>query len=139
MLLSEFTERTGITPEYEEWQAITTMYMLADVDKDEFCKLWCKMNAQRVKTAKEQKAKEEKQYKAVNYLQDVRSFIFAKLQKDSLYSRIFAANLLGNSRFEKVNKCLVILGFEEIDMYDTAFGAFDYLENRINEFWDKAA
>ena len=36
------------------------VYMHSDVDKDEFCKMWCKMNVNRVKNAKVEKMMKEK-------------------------------------------------------------------------------
>lgn len=42
MLISEFVERTGITPNADEWESINNVYMNATCDKDEFCALWCK-------------------------------------------------------------------------------------------------
>lgn len=57
MTQKEFTERTKVEVGAEEYDAIETVYMYSDLDKDEFCKLWCKMNPSRVKAAK-QAAKE---------------------------------------------------------------------------------
>lgn len=60
MMYNEFVERVGMEVSSSEFEIINNMYMIADVDKDTFCKLWAKMNFARIKTAKEQKAKEEK-------------------------------------------------------------------------------
>lgn len=39
MTREEFTERTGLTPTFEEYQHIEAMYIAAgNMDKDEFCK-----------------------------------------------------------------------------------------------------
>lgn len=67
-MYGEFVERTGVYVSIEEFDAIVEVYNNSDVNKDEFCKLWAKMNFLRVKAAKEQKAKEEKEAKAIEYI-----------------------------------------------------------------------
>lgn len=52
MTKQEFTERVKVEVSDIEFNAIEMVYMHSDVDKDEFCKMWCKMNANRVKNAK---------------------------------------------------------------------------------------
>lgn len=42
MLLSEFIERTGYQPTAEEYQAIENDYMRFEMDKDAYCRIWCK-------------------------------------------------------------------------------------------------
>lgn len=60
MTQKEFEDRTSVKVPYLEYQAIEKVYMESDLDKDEFCRLWCTMNKTRVKKAKEEaKAKEE--------------------------------------------------------------------------------
>ena len=55
MLHSEFIQRTGVEVSNYEFDAINEVYMNSDLDKDEFCKVWCKMNASRVNRAKAEK------------------------------------------------------------------------------------
>lgn len=55
MTQQEFFNRTGVEVGNYEFEAITEVYMNSDLDKDEFCKMWCKMNASRVKRAKLEK------------------------------------------------------------------------------------
>lgn len=52
MNYNEFTTRTSVNVTAEEFKAINEVYMNSDLDKDEFCKMWCKMNASRVSAAK---------------------------------------------------------------------------------------
>ena len=60
MLVQEFIQRTGFQPSAAEYSAIETVYMASDVDKDEFCKAWVRMNKTRIQKAKEEeKAREE--------------------------------------------------------------------------------
>ena len=40
MTEKEFTDRTGYTPQDDEFIQIHEMYMNTDLDKDDFCKAW---------------------------------------------------------------------------------------------------
>lgn len=53
MLQKEFEDRTGVKVSPDEYSAIDAVYMASDIDKDSFCKIWCKMNKSRVKYSKE--------------------------------------------------------------------------------------
>lgn len=58
MTQKEFTERTKVEVSAEEFEVINTMYMGSSLDKDAWCKQWCKLNDLRVANAKaEMKAK----------------------------------------------------------------------------------
>ena len=62
MTQQEFTQRTNVEVSYNEFNAIHEVYMNSDLDKDEFCKMWVKMNKTRVQNAKVErmiKAKDE--------------------------------------------------------------------------------
>ena len=62
MLQNEFLERTGVQVSANEFAAIHETYLQNDLTKDEFCALWRKMNANRVKAAKESaKAQKERE------------------------------------------------------------------------------
>ena len=63
----EFETRTKVNVTAEEFDIINNFYMSCEADKDEFCKMWCKMNPSRVQNAKiERKWKErEASYKSV--------------------------------------------------------------------------
>ena len=62
MLQNEFTERTGVQVSANEFAAIHETYLQNDLTKDEFCALWRRMNAHRVKAAKESaKAQSERE------------------------------------------------------------------------------
>ena len=73
MTQQEFTTRTKVEVDYIEFNAIDMVYMNSDLDKDEFCKLWVKMNKTRVEMAKakakaaaEEEAKREYLYNFIN-------------------------------------------------------------------------
>ena len=53
MLQQEFTQRVGMQVSAEEYAHIEQVYMASDLDKDEFCKQWVKMNKERVAKAKQ--------------------------------------------------------------------------------------
>ncbi|WP_308284924.1 hypothetical protein [Prevotella sp.] len=61
MTQQEFTQRAGIPVDATEYAAIETVYMNSDLDKDEFCKLWVRMNHKRVNKAKEERIAKEKE------------------------------------------------------------------------------
>ena len=55
MTKQEFTQRVKVEVSNSEFEIINEFYMNCECDKDEFCKMWCKMNASRVKNAKVEK------------------------------------------------------------------------------------
>lgn len=73
MMMHEFTERTGYTPNYDEYRFIEESYYEFDGNKDEFCKWWKKANKsgewakelklrQRIAALEEQHKEDEKKY-----------------------------------------------------------------------------
>lgn len=64
MRQSEFETRVHMNVTAEEYSHIEEVYMNSDLDKDDFCAIWVKMNQTRVNDAKaERKAAEEEQAK----------------------------------------------------------------------------
>jgi hypothetical protein len=62
MTKQEFTQRVKVEVSNSEFDMINEFYMSCECDKDEFCKMWVKMNPNRVKKAKVErilKAKDE--------------------------------------------------------------------------------
>lgn len=116
------------------------MYMLADVDKDTFCKLWAKMNFARIKTAKEQKAKEEKEAKAIEYITKVYNKLSTKLNKDfTVNFNMLAIHVIGSASYKKLVDAMHVCGIIEIDEYCPLGHYVSTLDNSINEYWDKVA
>lgn len=64
MLQHEFESRAGIEVSAQEYAAIEQVYMNSDVEKDEFCKLWAKMNSKRIARIKAER-KAAAQFKAM--------------------------------------------------------------------------
>lgn len=50
MLIQEFVDRTGYIPTEKEWEHVNEAYMDCEVDKDTFCRCWCKCNPSKVGT-----------------------------------------------------------------------------------------
>ena len=140
MMYGEFVERTGVYVSIGEFGIINDMYMLADVGKDDFCKLWVKMNFSRVKDAKEQKAKEEKEAKAIEYITKVQNKLAAKLNKDFMVNfNMLAIHVIGSASYKKLVDAMHVCGIIEIDEY-CPLGLYVYtLDNSINEYWEKVA
>lgn len=81
MLQSEFTAR-AIPVSTEEYNHIEQVYLNSDLDKDEFCKVWCKMNASRVKAYKKQQA----ELKAKEAIVSKMFAIYCKLHGNPYYA-----------------------------------------------------
>ena len=81
MLQKEFEDRTEVNVSFDEYTAIDKVYMESDLDKDEFCKMWCKMNANRIKAAKKKLAEKARKEKETERLHTILSKLNAKSQK----------------------------------------------------------
>ena len=68
MTQQEFTQRTNVEVSYNEFNAIHEVYMNSDLDKDEFCKMWVKMNKTRVEKAKAEAKAQEEEMAKMDYL-----------------------------------------------------------------------
>lgn len=140
MMYNEFIERVGMEVSSSEFEIINNMYMLADVDKDDFCKLWVKMNFARVKAAKEQKAKEEKEAKAIEYITKVHNKLSAKLNKDFMVNfNMLAIHVIGSASYKRLVDAMHVCGIIEIDEYCPLGHYVSTLANSINEYWEKVA
>lgn len=140
MMYNEFVERVGMEVSSSEFEIINEMYTFSDVDKDEFCKLWAKMNFARVKAAKEQKAKEAKEAKAIEYITKVQNKLSAKLNKDFMVNfNMLAIHVIGSASYKKLVDAMHVCGIIEIDEYCPLGYYVNTLDNSINEYWEKTA
>lgn len=140
MMYGEFVERTGVYVSIDEFNTIVEVYNNSDVDKDEFCKLWAKMNFVRVKAAKEQKAKEEKEAKAIEYITKIYNKLSAKLNKDFMVNfNMLAIHVIGSASYKKLVDAMHVCGIIEIDEYCPLGHYVNTLDNSINEYWEKTA
>ena len=58
MMQFEFEARTGVSVSADEYAAIELVYMESDLNKDDFCRIWSKMNKTRISEYK--KAQKER-------------------------------------------------------------------------------
>lgn len=59
MDIFEFKNRVMVNVTAEEYEHIEAVYMASDLDKDEFCAMWRKMNKSRVAAAKAEAKRKE--------------------------------------------------------------------------------
>lgn len=76
MTQQEFQERVKVTVCAEEYDAIETVYLMSDLNKDDFCKIWVQMNRSRV----EREAKKAKAEKEIAALKERAHNIYRKLE-----------------------------------------------------------
>lgn len=70
----------------KEFESINMVYMYSDLDKDEFCKMWCKMNYKRVKAYKEAKRKAEMDADNKSKVFDIYQNLYTGLTYDQKFS-----------------------------------------------------
>ena len=76
MLHSEFTQRVQFEVSNEEFEAINVVYMASDLDKDEFCKMWRKMNAKRIKAYKAEKKAEQERFDRISRIHAIKQLLW---------------------------------------------------------------
>lgn len=59
MTIQEFYNRTGVEVSADEFWNIHEVYVKSELDKDGFCKMWCRMNARRVKRWADERKRRE--------------------------------------------------------------------------------
>jgi hypothetical protein len=106
MTRNEFETRTGVQVTDTEFWSINEVYNNSDVDKDEFCRLWKKMNPVRVANAKAEKDAQEKRMQEMEKAMDI-------VTRSCSYD--FDADAMTTLKRREVN-FLESIG---IDMYDT--------------------
>ena len=89
MTQQEFYQRTGVEVSNKEFLSIHEVYCYSDLDKDEFCKMWCKMNYSRV--IKANKDNKEAQRKAE--ANDILFKWFTKWQNNKKFQENYYINI----------------------------------------------
>lgn len=79
MLHSEFTQRVQFEVSNEEFEAIHVVYMASDLDKDEFCAMWRKMNAKRIKAYKEEQKAKERRFEKISRIHAFKQILFSEV------------------------------------------------------------
>lgn len=99
MLQQEFETRVKMNVSRDEYvNIIEPMYMSADVDKDEFCRLWVKMNHKRVAAAIEAQKEAEKEQRLKERLFNVFNAIRRRCEKMHQPMHMVKAEDVLNSR-----------------------------------------
>lgn len=107
----EFEERVKMHVSQKEYEAIETVYLYSDLDKDEFCKMWVKMNKSRVERAIEEEKKVLKENEDRERLWDIREKMnrdFDKPAADVLGSRDKKFLEGKGFKFEEIRCCLTM-------------------------------
>ena len=68
MMQQEFEDRVKIRVSSQEYTAIEVVYMNSDLEKDEFCKLWAKMNAKRIAAHRKSEKEKQEKHERVKFL-----------------------------------------------------------------------
>ena len=133
MTQQEFTNRTQVEVSYNEFNAINEVYMNSDLDKDEFCKMWVKMNHRRVAICKAEKKATERKQKVRDILWNVwNKYAF----KDYQWKVMWLNHSILNKKEEKaVEEAGIDLryyshdagGYLYYNMYDTLYGIGEFL------------
>lgn len=121
MLQQEFESRVGMEVTFSEFNTINEVYLASDVDKDEFCALWAKMNFRRIEIAKGLKKMEQEKAelkeKIFNLYEKYHnkdySYTISTLTMDALTKRELAVLEKANISLDETHRC-EITGREHI-------------------------
>lgn len=92
----EFEERVGMKVSEKEYESIENVYLFSDLDKDEFCKMWVKMNKSRVDRAKEDARK-------LHELEELKWMLAGIFHREMNYDA-FAVNELSKKEISALEK-----------------------------------
>lgn len=110
MTQKEFQDRVKMQVSVDEYAAIVVVYMESDLKKDDFCKMWAKMNAKRI--AAYRKAEEEKREKYEH---------ISLLHSTSMLLRALANREGWTASPKQVLTSKVIEALDKADIYITAY------------------
>lgn len=113
MLQSEFKERTGVDVTLDEYRAIEVVYINSDLDKDEFCKMWCKMNASRVVKAKIDSKEKEEYNNLRNALHAIAKKLSLKAMQDNCKSHPLTIAFLSHKELCLLDKAAIRIQMSE--------------------------
>lgn len=75
MLQQEFQDRVKMQVSAQEYAAIEVVYMNSDLEKDEFCKMWAKMNAKRIAAYRKAEKEKQEKYEHISLLASTRELL----------------------------------------------------------------
>lgn len=128
MTKQEFEKRTGVEVSAYEFECINFVYMQADADcdKDVFCRMWKKMNADRVKLAKIKREAEAKE----RAHRDVLFRFYNKTKKNDQWVRICYVKDLKDNVIEALSFAGIRLsdGYNLKELFDVRYEIGKYLD-----------
>ena len=130
MTKQEFENRTGVEVSAYEFECINFVYMQADADcdKDVFCRMWKKMNADRVKLAKIKREAEAKE----RAHRDVLFRFYNKTKKEDQWQSISFDNGLNTKVIESLAFASIVLkndsGSGLKELWDVRYEIGKYLD-----------
>ena len=75
MTQKEFQDRVKMQVSAQEYAAIEVVYMNSDLEKDEFCKMWKKMNAKRIAAYRKAEKEKQEKYEHISLLASTRELL----------------------------------------------------------------
>lgn len=75
MTQKEFQDRVKMQVPAGEYTAIEVVYMNSDLEKDEFCKMWAKMNAKRIAAYRKAEKEKQEKYEHISLLASTRELL----------------------------------------------------------------
>ena len=75
MTQKEFQDRVNMQVSAQEYAAIEVVYMNSDLEKDEFCKMWKKMNAKRIAAYRKAEKEKQEKYEHISLLASTRELL----------------------------------------------------------------
>ena len=127
MTQQEFEARTTVKVNASEFEAIHSVYMASDMDKDAFCTMWCKMNASRVKAAKRAAKQQATMDKLVSMM------MFNPEWSDTEHYNTIAAPELSDSDKALLASVGIMVVEEPNDKGFLRYKRFGELRNEIHE------
>lgn len=127
MTQQEFEARATVKVSATEFEAINTVYMASDIDKDEFCTMWRKINASRVKASKEAAKKQATMDKLVSMM------MFNPEWSDTEHYNTIAAPELSDSEKSLLASVGIMVVEEPSDKGFLRYKRFGELRNEIHE------
>lgn len=124
MLQREFEERIGMKVSAEEYAHIDEVYMASDVDKDEFCRLWTKMNHKRIAADKAEKKAEELGRK-------VRETLWGIFNKYAIKDYMWKVEMLNHTVLTKKEEKM--MGIAGLDLKYYSYDAGGYLYYNMSD------
>lgn len=110
MTQKEFQDRVKMQVPAGEYTAIEVVYMNSDLEKDEFCKMWAKMNAKRIAAYRKAEKEKQEKHEHISLLASTR-----ELLRELAYRNGWDASP------KQVLSSKVIKALDKADIYITAY------------------